>query len=84
VGRLAEFAHVVACRGAGGGCGCGFKLDTHAGLTLHDLRQRLAAAFAAHGARGCTAAPSFALSERFGVRALYLGCAACSDLHVVL
>lgn len=79
VGPLVEFAAVVACRSPG----CSFKLDTHNGLTLADLRARLAAVYAEHASR-CVAVPQFRLEERFGIKALYIGCVVCEDLQVVL
>lgn len=74
--NLRELNSVVFCK-------CGFKLDTHAGLTLSSLQSQLAAAYAQHAA-ACAADPVFSLEERFGLKALYLGCTACGDLQVVL
>jgi hypothetical protein len=73
---LRELNSVVFCK-------CGFKLDTHAGLTLASLQSQLAAAYEQHAA-SCAADPVFSLEERFGLKALYLRCTACGDLQVVL
>ena len=73
---LLEHASVVICR-------CGLRLDTHVGLTLRGLSERLAAARTLHGAH-CSAAPRCTLEDRFGVRALYMGCKVCGSLALVL
>jgi hypothetical protein len=49
------------------------------------MRQQLAAAWDAHTARGCGVEPQFRQEARFGgVPALYLHCAVCHMLRVVM
>ena len=72
---LREFSHVVHCS-------CGFRLDTREKHALSALRSGMLAATAAHSAH-CAAEPSYRISSRFSIQALYLDCAACGDLQVV-
>jgi hypothetical protein len=75
--RLATLDTLIRCRG------CGLSLNTSRGLGLDSLQESLAGAYGLHRER-CPAEPAFAVRDLFGIRALYLECAACKDVQVVV
>lgn len=65
-------------------CRCGLRLNTANGLTLSHLQRSLAETYAAHRRGGCSAEPLYEVRDYFGIDALWMLCAHCDDLQVVL
>lgn len=66
------------------GCRCGLRLNTAHGLTIAHLQSSLAETYATHRAGGCAEEPVYEVRDYFGIDALWMLCASCEDLQVVL
>ncbi len=64
-------------------CECGLRVDTGAPLDLEHVRRLLADSLLGH-AQCCDATPRFVVVDRFGLQALYLDCAHCAALVLIL
>lgn len=64
-------------------CACGLRIDTGAAVDLEHVRALLADSLLGH-AQCCDAAPQFVVHDRFGLQALYLDCAHCAALVLIL
>jgi len=64
---------------------CALRLDAaEVGVSLGDLRQRLAACLEAHVRAGCLAQPTFEQRGRLGKEMLVMSCATCDAMEVIL
>ncbi|EIE23181.1 hypothetical protein COCSUDRAFT_66205 [Coccomyxa subellipsoidea C-169] len=80
-GHLMEHNGVVLCSG------CDLRMDLRVeGLTLDDIRQRLANVLDGHALQGCHRQPRFVLDTALmgDAPSLLMQCEACSSLHVVV
>ena len=71
------------CPRAGDHCGLDLP-DQLDGLSLDDVRARLAGVFDAHRATGCGAQPRFSVDQVGGVSMLSCRCAACGYYEIVV